>query len=111
MTTRIFVGDKVKFTFTIMEDDGATPVDLSAENNLLLIFNCITSNPPVRFTATPTKVVGGDNNVLQYTTIPVTDLSVDGKWEVQLETETTNLPGHSTIAKFKVEKNLIKPTI
>ena len=111
MTARIFVGDKIKFTFTVLKDDGITPIDLSNENNLLLIFNCVSSKPFVSFTATPTKVVGGDNNIITYTTIPGTDLSIDGKWEVQLETETTNLPGHSTIAKFKVEKNLIKPII
>ena len=101
--SKIFVGDVVPFVFTCMYDDGVTPIDLTNENNLLLVFNC--DNTVV--TAAPTKVPSPNNNVLTYTTLP-TDLSVAGQWYVQLETEKTNLPGHSTIFKFKVNENLKK---
>ena len=97
----IHVGD-IGTVFRITLTDCATPVDLTGNTDISIIFL-----KPDGTTAVKTATLFGPatDGVIQYTTI-LDDLDLAGTWKIQAEITLPTGKWRSDIEKFKVYANL-----
>ena len=88
--------------YQILDQDGVTPLDISAATNTQLIFK----NPSgVTITKTAAFVTDGTDGKLQYVTV-AGDLVGYGAWQIQAHLTLLGADGRTEVERFGVEKNL-----